>query len=90
MVLLLDAPVFSLSLSQTSSDIRFGGQEPSSHVHRHRRLLTEKRIFSLAYYYRVGTSGITHWKTILFQLVYGSTIYRSVCLFLYIKLQLEL
>jgi len=33
---------------------------------------------------------VTHWNAILFQLVNGLTIYRSVCLFLYIKLQLEL
>ena len=35
------------------------GQEPGSVTHRHRRLLTEKRIFSPAYYFRVGTSGNT-------------------------------
>ena len=33
---------------------------------------------------------VTHWNAILFQLVYGSTIYRPVCLFPYIKLQSEL
>jgi len=33
---------------------------------------------------------LTHWNAILFQLVYRCNIYRSVCLFLYIKLQLEL
>jgi len=33
---------------------------------------------------------VTHWKAILFKLVYRSIIYSSVCLFLYIKLQLEL
>ena len=33
------------------------GQEPSSLTHRHRRLLTEKRIFSPAYYFTAGTSG---------------------------------
>jgi hypothetical protein len=32
------------------------GQEPGSLTHRHRRLLTQKRIFSPAYY-QVGTSG---------------------------------
>ena len=30
----------------------------SSLTHRHRRLLTQKRIFSPAYYFTVGTSGI--------------------------------
>jgi hypothetical protein len=29
---------------------------------------------------------VMHWNAILFQLVYASTIYRPVCLFLYIKL----
>ena len=33
---------------------------------------------------------VTHWNAILFQLVYGSTIYRPVCLFQYFKLMLEL
>jgi len=33
---------------------------------------------------------LTHWNAIFFQPVYRSNIYRSVCLFLYIKLQLEL
>jgi len=33
---------------------------------------------------------LTHWNAIFFQLVYCSIIYRSVCLFLYIKLELEL
>jgi hypothetical protein len=33
------------------------GQEPSSLTHRHRRLLTEKRIFSPAYYFTAGTRG---------------------------------
>ena len=32
------------------------GQEPSSLTHRHGRLLTQKRIFSPAYYIAVGTS----------------------------------
>jgi len=33
------------------------GQEPGSLMHRHRRLLTQKRVFSPAYYFTVGTSG---------------------------------
>jgi len=49
----LELPASSLSLSQTSSDIRFGDRN-SALV---RRLLTWKRIFSPAYYYEVGTSG---------------------------------
>jgi len=32
------------------------GQEPGSLAHRHRRLLTQKRIFSPAYYFTVGTN----------------------------------
>jgi hypothetical protein len=30
---------------------------------------------------------VTHWNAILFQLFYGCTIYRPVCLFPYIKLR---
>jgi len=52
-MLSLDAPTFLLSLS--NSDIRFG--EPGSLTHRHRKLLTQKQIFSPAYYFTVGTSG---------------------------------
>ena len=63
------------------------GQEPGSLMHRHRRLLTQKRIFSLAYYFTVGRSGNA---VKCYQLVYRPTIYTPVCLFLYIKLQLEL
>jgi len=40
------------------------------YTHRHRRLLTQKRIFSPAY----GNA----WNAILFQLVYSFVIYRSV------------
>jgi len=52
----LDAPASSLSLSQITSHIR-KRQEPGSLTHRHRRLLTQKRIFSPGYYYEDGTSG---------------------------------
>jgi hypothetical protein len=34
------------------------GRNPAL-MHRHHRLLTQKRIFSLAYYFAVGTSGNT-------------------------------
>jgi hypothetical protein len=54
MMHLFDAPATSLSLSQTNSDIWFGYMHV---MHRHRRLLNWKRIFSPAYYYEVGTSG---------------------------------
>ena len=43
-MLSLDAPASSLSLSETSSDIRFG-DEPGSLKHTHRRLLTQKLLF---------------------------------------------
>jgi hypothetical protein len=33
------------------------GQELGSLTHRHCRLLTQKRIFSLVFYYEVGTGG---------------------------------
>ena len=65
------------------------GQEPGFLTLRHRRLLTQKRTFSPAYYFSVGTNGNEVWNAILFQLVYGWSIYTPVCLLLYIKLQLE-
>jgi hypothetical protein len=52
----LDAPAPSLSLSQITSHIR-KGHEPGCLTHRHRRLLTQKGIFSPGYYYEDGTSG---------------------------------
>jgi len=52
----LDAPAPSLLLPQITSHIR-KRQEPSSLTHRHRRLLTQKGIFSPGYYYEDGTSG---------------------------------
>jgi len=52
----LDAPASSLSLSQITSHIR-KRQEAGSLTHRHRRLLTQKGIFSPGYYYEDGTSG---------------------------------
>jgi hypothetical protein len=63
----LDAPAPSLSLSQTSSDIRFGDRNPAL-THRHRRLLTQKRIFSPKL-----EQVVTHCNAILFQLVYSPT-----------------
>ena len=65
------------------------GQEPGSLTHKHCRVLTQKLTFSPTCYYEVGTSG-NALKAILFQLVYRSNIYKSVCIFLYIKLQSEL
>src|SRR5215469_7414294 len=57
MMLWLNASTCLFSLSQTSSDIRFGDRNPDLLTHRHRRLLTQKRTFSPAYYCTVGTSG---------------------------------
>jgi len=52
MMLPLDAPASSFSLSEISSDNAVLAQEPGSLMHRHRRLLTQKQIFSPAYYLR--------------------------------------
>jgi len=85
----LDAPASSLSLSHTSSDIRFGDGNPAL-------LHTDIAECWLRNKYLVGViitkleQMATHWNAILFQLVYRSNIHRSICLFLYIKLQLEL
>ena len=63
----LDAPASSISLSQKSSDIRFRDRNLAL-LRRHRRLLTEKRIFSLKL-----EQVVTHCNAILFQLVYSPT-----------------
>jgi hypothetical protein len=52
----LDAPAPSLLVYQITSHIR-KRQEPTSLTHRHRRLLTQKGIFSPGYYYEDGRSG---------------------------------
>jgi hypothetical protein len=89
MIQSLDAPATSFLLSQTSSDIRFGDRNLAV-------LRTDIADFWLRNEYSVWLiitkleQAVTHWNAILFQPVYGSTIYRSVFLFLYIKLQLEL
>jgi len=54
---------------ETSSDKLFGGHEHHSLTHRHRKLLTQKRTCSQAYYYKVGTS-VRHWNAI--SALYGS------------------
>jgi len=85
----LDAPASSPSLSQTSSDIQVGDRYLAL-------LRTDFADCWLRNKYSVWLiitkleQVVTHWNAILFQLVYASTIYRPVCLFLYIKLQLEL
>jgi len=85
----LNAPASSLSLSQTSSDIRFGDRNAVLL----RTDITEywlRNEHSVQLIITKLEQVVMHWNAILFQLVYGSTIYRSVYLFLYIKLQLEL
>jgi hypothetical protein len=56
MMQLLDAPASSLSLSQTSSDIRFGSGTRLSCAQTSQTADLETNIQS-AYYYEVGTSG---------------------------------
>jgi hypothetical protein len=80
----LDAPASSAVPNQFR--YQFWGQEPGSLMHRHRRLLT----YSVWLITRKLQQVVTHWNAILFQLVYGWTIYRPVCLFPYITLQSEL
>jgi hypothetical protein len=56
-MLLLYAPASSLSLPQTSSDILFGDRNLAVLHIDFADWLNQKRIFSPAYYYEVGTSG---------------------------------
>jgi hypothetical protein len=65
----LDAAAPSISLSQKYFRYLIWGQEPGSLVHRHYKLLTEKRIFSLKL-----EQVVTHCNAIAFQLVYSPTI----------------
>ena len=83
MMLSLNAPTSLFSLSQTSSDIRFRDKNPALS----RTDIADCWLFSPAYYFTVGTSGNA---VRYYQLVYPPTIYKPICLFLYIKLQLEL
>jgi len=82
----LDAPASSLSLSQTSSDKRFGDMNPallSTYIadcwlrNEYLIQLIITKLEQLA----------THWNGIVFQLLYGCTLYRPVCLFPCIKLR---
>jgi len=57
MLLWLNAPTSLFLLSQNQFRYPVWGQEPGSLTHRHCRLLTQKRRFSPAYYFTVGTSG---------------------------------
>jgi len=65
----LDALAPSILLSQKKFRYLIWGQEPGSLAHRHRRLLTEKRIFSLKL-----EQVVTHCNAILFHLVYSPTV----------------
>jgi len=89
MLLWLDAPTSLFSLSQTSSDIWFGDRNPAPPRTDiadcwHRNEYLSRLVISQL------EKVVTHWNAILFLLVYGWTIYTPVCLFIYIKLQLEL
>ena len=83
-------PASLLSLSHTSSDIRFG--------YRNRALLAGALMTDCwlrnEYSVRLITQleqAVMKWKTILFQLFFGSIFYRpACCLFLYIKRTLKL
>jgi hypothetical protein len=85
MMLSLDAPASSLWVSETSSDIQFGERNPAL-------LCTDITACWLRNDYSVRLiipkleQVVTHWNAMLFHLLYGWSIYRPVCLFLYIKL----
>ena len=67
----------SLSLSQTSS-VQFGDRNPTL-LCRHHRLLTEKQIFSSAYYYTIGTNdNAVRYHTILAVLFTDHSVYFYV------------
>jgi hypothetical protein len=75
-----------MMLSQTSLDIQFGDRNPA--------LLRAgiadcwlRNEYSVWLIIAHLEQVVTQWNAILFQLFYGSTIYRPVCLFLYIKLR---
>jgi len=70
MMQLLDAPASSLLLSQTSSDIRFGGRNPAL-------LCIDiadcwlRNEYSVQLIITKLEKVVTHWNAILYQLVYG-------------------
>ena len=84
MIQLFDAPASSLSLSQTSSDIQFGERNPAL-------LRTDNANCWLRIEYSVRLiimkleQVVTLWKSILFQVAYGWTIFtcRPVFISLY-------
>jgi len=79
-MLYLDFPTSLFSLSQTISDTRSGDRNPAlSHTHIGDCWLRNE------YLGRIIISQleqITQWNAILFQPLYGCTIYSPVCLFL--------
>jgi hypothetical protein len=93
--LLSDVPVYKLSLSFPLCFSWWGIDNlyvvfPYSIK---KRVITDcwlRNEYSVRLITKLEQQVVMHWNAILLQLVYGSTIYRPVCLFLYIKLQLEL
>jgi len=73
MMMSLDAPASSLSLSQTSSDIRFGDRNPTLSC----RDIADcwlRNEYSVQLIITQLEQVVTQWNAVLFQLFYGSTI----------------
>jgi hypothetical protein len=79
----LDGPAFPLSLSQTSSGIRFGGRNPALLRTPIADCLLRNDYYSVRLIIMQLEQVVTQWNAISLPLFYGSTIYRPVCLFLY-------
>jgi hypothetical protein len=73
----LDAPATSLWLHQTSSDNLFGVSNLA---------VLRTDIANCWLEMNIQSGLLQSWNAILFQLLYGSSIYRAVCLILHIKL----
>jgi hypothetical protein len=86
MAQLLDAPICSLSLSQTSSDVQFGDRNLAV-LHTDITDCWLRNEYSVQLIITKLEQVVMRWNAILFQLVYGLTIYRPVCLFLFIELR---
>jgi hypothetical protein len=63
-MLSLDAPNFSLAIPNQFRNPVWG-EKAGFLTNRHRRLLTQKRIFSPAYYFKVGTSSNSEKRCII-------------------------
>jgi hypothetical protein len=86
----LDAPAFSISLSRTSSDNQFGDRNPGLlRTQIADCLLRNDYSFRLNIIITQLEQVVMQCNVISFQLFYGSTIYRPVCLFLYINLRIH-